>query len=158
MAAIASSGRLVVIGSASFWFGSHSIRQFCVTLGDARGRAYLGPWWLEYCVSIPLRGGRPCRPWRQAVHVSGLFGEAGEFVEFGLGDPGVVADARYVLGDLALRAVRGEAEDPLALSVGIVLRLRRRVGSRIRGSAGRLFGSLVRHWIGHALQLGRVWA
>ena len=60
-------------------------------------------------------------------------GETGQVVEFGLGDPGVLADAQHLGGDLVPCHLQGQAERKLAVNValaagcGLALRHRIRV-------------------------------
>ena len=90
-----------------------------VTLHDPGGGDDIWPGWLEHCVAVMPWLGWPGEAGRPVVFLCGRQGEAGQVVEFGLGDPGVLADAQYLGGDLVLCHLQGQAERELAVDVAL---------------------------------------
>ena len=78
-------------------------------LHDPGGRDDIWPGWLEHCVTVMPWLGWPGEAGRPVVFLCGRQGKAGQVVEFGLDDPGVLADAQHLGGDLVLRHPQGQA-------------------------------------------------
>ena len=78
-------------------------------LRDPGGRDDVWPGWLEHCVAIMPWLGWPGEARRPVVFLCGRQGKAGQVVEFGLDDPGVLADAQHLGGDLVLCHLQGQA-------------------------------------------------